>query len=129
MTLTTKGRYSLEALLFLASTGKEESGSSVSQATGIPLGYLAQLMMPLTKAGLVSARRGAKGGYKLARAGITAWEVLAVSEGTLKLPCQGCQLKDICSTEEFWARVQASVDQVTSDVTLEELAEKLEAKA
>ncbi len=125
MTLSTKGRYSLEALLFLAVSGKEESGTAISDATGIPLGYLAQLMMPLRKAGIVTARRGADGGYLLANPEVTPREVLEASEGGLHLPCKECTFQSECSTEGFWAEVQKTVDLVTGSVTLQTLAEDL----
>lgn len=125
MTLSTKGRYSLEALLFLAVSGKEESGSAISDATGIPLGYLAQLMMPLRKAGIVSARRGVDGGYRLVRMEVTPKEILEVSEGGLHLPCKECTYQYGCTTEGFWSAVEQVVDSVTGSVTLSALAEDL----
>ncbi len=115
----------MEALLFLAVSGKEENGIAISQATGIPPGYLAQLMMPLRKAGIVSARRGAEGGYTLTRRDVTAKEVLAVSEAALHIPCGECSLQNECATEKFWTSVQKTVDKVTGSVTLAELAKKV----
>jgi len=102
MKISTKGRYSLEVMLFLASYGKSCSCTTIGSATGISAGYLEQLMIPLKKANLVVAKRGVEGGYRVSREDITCYDVLNASEGDCKLPCPHCLRKQDCATERFW---------------------------
>jgi Rrf2 family protein len=124
MHLSTKGRYSLEAMLYLASVGVGRNGKEISQAVGIPSGYLAQLMMPLRRDGLVTAQRGASGCYALGRSGITCGEILLSAGEERMLPCHGCGKKEGCATERLWDDLASCVDQVLS-LSIEELASSL----
>ena len=58
---------------------------TIADAEGLPLAYLEHLVQRLRKAGLVESRRGAHGGYTLAReAGeITMAEVVRALEGEI----------------------------------------------
>ncbi|NCC63701.1 MAG: Rrf2 family transcriptional regulator, partial [Spirochaetia bacterium] len=95
MKLSTKGRYSLQTMVFLATCRENCSIRSISEATSISSGYLEQLMIPLRRAKLVEAERGVQGGYRLSRSGITCQEVLKASEGEFKpVPCKGCTRTD-----------------------------------
>ncbi|HPX47462.1 MAG TPA: Rrf2 family transcriptional regulator, partial [Treponemataceae bacterium] len=80
MRISTRGQYSLEALLYLALLGEGESASTrtIAGATGISEGYLEQLLIPLKKAGIVRGIRGARGGSLPGKplADITVGEIL-----------------------------------------------------
>ncbi len=60
MKLSTKGRYSLETMVYLATSKDLVSIRTISEATGISGGYLEQLMIPLRQAGLVISQQGVK---------------------------------------------------------------------
>lgn len=51
---------------------------------GVPQPYLAKQMQMLSRAGIVATKRGASGGYKLARLPelISLWDITAAIEGT-----------------------------------------------
>ncbi len=69
MRISTRGRYSLEALLYMTimnTAGETLSTRTISEATGISSGYLEQLFIPLKQAGILDGSRGPKGGYRLA---------------------------------------------------------------
>lgn len=70
MKLTTRGHYSVKALLDLSlqSTVKPTSVKAIAARQGLPPAYLEKLLIALRKAGLVQSVRGAQGGYQLARA-------------------------------------------------------------
>ena len=70
MKLTTKGRYAVTAMMDLSLHGKIDNVTltDISGRQNISLAYLEQLFRSLRKAGLVTSVRGAKGGYRLARA-------------------------------------------------------------
>ena len=67
MKLSTKGRYTVTAMLDLAlNDGKNPvTLAEISQCQGISLSYLEQLFARLRKAGLVAGVRGPGGGYVL----------------------------------------------------------------
>ncbi|MEA4859473.1 MAG: Rrf2 family transcriptional regulator [Sphaerochaeta sp.] len=126
MKLSTKGRYSLQTLVYLATCRENCSIRSISEATGISSGYLEQLMIPLRKAELVEAERGVQGGYRLARTDITCQEVLSASEGDFEpVPCKGCERTDACKTHQIWALLQSAVVDFSKQVTIAELASHL----
>ena len=69
MKLSTKGKYGLYAMFYLAQ--HEGSGPQPLKAVaeiGVPEDYLEQLLGNLRRAGLVTTVRGAQGGYHLAYA-------------------------------------------------------------
>ena len=65
MKLSTRGDYAVRALLELAEAeeGAVVPLSEIADRTSIPLKYLEQIMMRLRTARVVTARRGARGGY------------------------------------------------------------------
>ena len=69
MKLSTKGKYGLYAMYYLAQHAGEGCQSLRSVAEiGVPEDYLEQLLGTLRRAGLVTTVRGAQGGYALAKA-------------------------------------------------------------
>ncbi len=69
MKLTTRGQYSVKAMLDLSlqpSYGPA-SVSAIAARQHLPISYLEKLLIELRRAGLVKSIRGAHGGYKLAK--------------------------------------------------------------
>ena len=68
MKLTTKGHYSVKALLDLAlqPSCQPASVKAIAQRQDLPAPYLEKLLIELRRAGLVESLRGAQGGYRLA---------------------------------------------------------------
>jgi Rrf2 family protein len=69
MQLSAQEEYGLRCLLRVAEGGVDGpvSAALIAEREGISHEYVARLMAPLKGAGLVSATRGAGGGYRLAR--------------------------------------------------------------
>jgi Rrf2 family transcriptional regulator, iron-sulfur cluster assembly transcription factor len=67
--LTTRGRYSVKALLDLSLQPDYGPASvqSIAQRQALPAPYLEKLLMAMRQAGLVVSVRGAQGGYRLAK--------------------------------------------------------------
>jgi Rrf2 family transcriptional regulator, iron-sulfur cluster assembly transcription factor len=67
--LTTRGRYSVKALLDLSLQPGYGPASvqSIAQRQALPAPYLEKLLMAMRQAGLVVSVRGAQGGYRLAK--------------------------------------------------------------
>ena len=72
------------ALLALLPAGAALSGEVLAEFIGVPSPYLAKQLQSLSRAGIVSARRGVAGGYSLARIPetISLWDITAALEGT-----------------------------------------------
>lgn len=126
MKLSTKGRYSLETMVYLATCRGNCSIRSISEATGISSGYLEQLMIPLKKCNLVESERGVQGGYRIARRDITCGEVLIASEGDFTpTPCDGCTQNESCKAHQIWSMLQDIVRNFSQEVFIEDLASRL----
>jgi len=69
MKLTTRGHYSVKALLDLSLQSRlgPTSVKAIAERQGLPPAYLEKLLIALRQAGLVKSVRGAQGGYQLAR--------------------------------------------------------------
>lgn len=134
MKLSTKGRYGLKAIVDLATEydlGGRLSIAQLSERQGISYAYLEQLIGVLRKAGLVSASRGAQGGYTLARApeAISVGEVLKALEGSTALvDCVGTEGSDCgnvctCAARPLWLKLQRRIDDVLDSTTIRDMAE------
>ena len=69
MRVSAKTDYAIRAALELASAedDKPVKGERIATAQAIPLRFLENILMQLRHAGLVESRRGAEGGYRLAK--------------------------------------------------------------
>lgn len=88
MKLTTRGHYSVKALLDLSLQPKygPTSVNAIAQRQDLPAPYLEKLLIELRRAGLVVSVRGAQGGYQLARspAQISLGQILEAAGETIK---------------------------------------------
>jgi Rrf2 family transcriptional regulator, cysteine metabolism repressor len=137
---STKAEYGVRVMAHLAKHNGEPpiSLATIADSEGLPLAYLEHLVQRLRKAGLVESRRGAHGGYTLAReAGdISMAEVVRALEGEIApiecisadpdggLICvrEGEVGHEPCPTKLLWTRVQGSIVRTLNDMTLADLA-------
>src|SRR3954463_5447454 len=146
MMFSTKAEYGIRVMAHLAQHANEASGAaetpislgSIADAEGLPLAYLEHLVQRLRRAGLVESRRGAHGGYSLARPAAegTMAEVVEALEGDIApiecisagadgdLVCTRESLAEgaPCPTKLLWTRVQGSIVRTLKDIPLAELA-------
>jgi Rrf2 family cysteine metabolism transcriptional repressor len=116
-------------------TGDEPTSlGSIAEAEGLPLAYLEHLVQRLRRAGLVESRRGAHGGYSLARPAheIPMAEVVQALEGEIapiecitespdgSLVCAR-EGEIPCPTKLLWTRVQGSIVRTLNEMTLADL--------
>jgi Rrf2 family protein len=128
--VTAKADYALRAALELAVAegGGPVKGERISQAQGIPIRFLENILLELRHAGLVHSQRGAEGGYWLARpaAEINLAEVLRVVEGPLA-NVRGMRPEDVEyegaaeHLREVWIAVRANLRAVLESATLAEV--------
>ena len=130
MRVSAKADYAIRAAVELAAAGDGPvKGDRVAQAQDIPPNFLENIFGDLRNAGLVASRRGAEGGYWLARPAeqISLADVIRAVDGPLanvrgirseQLSYQGSaeQLRDV------WVAVRASLRSVLEQVTLADLA-------
>lgn len=136
MRISTRGRYSLEALLYLTlqSEGALANTKAIAEGTGISAGYLEQLFIPLRAAGILEGVRGAQGGNRLARSPekITAGEALRAVEGSLApIACLSedtCPDESKCRSRNTWNALYREIDGFVSAITLADLAEAFRAQ-
>ncbi|MBM7582490.1 Rrf2 family protein [Caldicoprobacter guelmensis] len=138
MTISTKGRYGVKAMLDLALnwSGTNVPVKSIAERQNIPGKYLEQVLSVLKRAGLVKSIRGPNGGYALARPPhqITLGDILRALEGDLApVKCvrqrgkkERCPREGQCITRYVWARIRDEVNQVVDGITLKELADAYE---
>lgn len=113
--ITAKTDYGLLMMVALAEHdgGHPVSLRSIAQSRRMPYRFLSQIAIPLRQAGLIEAKEGINGGYRLSRNAdtITVGEILRVLEGDLRLVrCHQhgsslCPSSAVCSLSPFWHRV------------------------
>jgi Rrf2 family cysteine metabolism transcriptional repressor len=140
MIFSTKAEYGVRVMAHLAAASDAEPVplARVAEAEGLPLAYLEHLVQRLRKADLVTSRRGARGGYSLARpaGSITMAEVVGALEGRIapiecitaapgdgEVVCTREAATDrACPTKLLWTRVQGAIVGTLGDITLSDLA-------
>jgi Rrf2 family protein len=127
--ISAKADYAVRAAAELAAAGDEPvKGEKLAEAQDIPLQFLEHILLELKHARLVRARRGARGGYWLARPPeeITLATVIRAVEGPL------ANIQDIApettsypgnaeSLTDVWIAVRASLRRVLENVTVADL--------
>jgi Rrf2 family transcriptional regulator, iron-sulfur cluster assembly transcription factor len=128
MKLTTRGHYSVKALLDLSLQPGwgPVSTKAIAKRQGIPAPYLEKLLIEMRRVGLVKSIRGCVGGYQLARepAQISIGEILeAVGESVANLSYNNdsaVQAEDWV-TSSLWRRLNQKLKQALYSITLADL--------
>ena len=132
MRLSTKGRYSVTAMMDLAIHDKAGpvTLADISQCQGISLSYLEQLFAKLRKSGLVKGVRGPGGGYRLAKPAteMSIGEIIAaVDESVDVTRCGGkgdCDNGDACLTHELWSELSGRLHDFLNGITLSQFVDR-----
>jgi Rrf2 family protein len=129
MRVSAKVDYAVRAAAELAASEQGPvKGERLAEAQGIPLQFLEHILLELKHAGIVRARRGAKGGYWLARPAdtITIADVVRAVEGPIahvqSAPPESIEYRGSAKhLQEVWIAVRASLRTVVEHVTLADL--------
>lgn len=134
MKLSTRATYGIRAMLALAlhhGEGRPLMVKDIAEQQHLPATYLEQLMVLLRKAGLVTATRGAHGGYVLARTPIeiTLAELIEVLEGPFALTeCPNgvgcCGQPESCALHDIWEEAGNVLRNVFANISLAKLADR-----
>lgn len=122
--------YGTNVLAYLAGAGNApHSAKAVAEHTGLSPATVSKVLKVLARGGLVTAQRGAQGGYSLARPAdeITASEVIDALEGPVALTecaqvAGSCELEPTCLVGGAWQRINVAIRRALADITLAELA-------
>jgi len=129
--ISAKAEYAMRALLTLAA---EPSGSMTAErlatAQSMPVRFLENILLDLRRGGLVTSRRGAERGYRLARApsDITAADVLRLIDGPLA-EVRGARPETTvyegpaAHLQQVWVAARSSLRSVLEAVTLADIVE------
>jgi Rrf2 family transcriptional regulator, cysteine metabolism repressor len=140
MMFSTRAEYGVRVMVDLARRAGEDplSLGDIAEENGLPLAYLEHLAARLRKAGLVESKRGAHGGYLLARPAeeISMAEVVEALEGAIApiecisadpdgtLVCareRDPEHDEVCPTKLLWTRVRGSIVTTLQDTKLSDL--------
>jgi Rrf2 family protein len=139
MIFSTKAEYGVRVMVELARRGGAQpvALTDIADHEGLPLAYLEHLVARLRRAGLIESRRGAHGGYLLARepAAITMAEVVEALEGRIApIECFSaspdaslihCVLESdperVCTSKILWTRVRDAIVATLEETTLADL--------
>ncbi len=143
--LTKKADYGLMALKYLAEqtmlSGKTgaasaQSAKDIAEAYHIPPQLLAKILQTLTRQGILVSHAGTNGGYALARpaADISAFEVIRAIDGPLFITScitihGTCDLAGHCTIKEPLRKVNDSIKELLSGITIADLAEPQDSTA
>ena len=123
MNISVKGEYALQAIFDLATqpVGEPVKIADIATRQKIPQKFLELILASLKQGGFVESRRGAEGGYRLARPSdqITIGEVLKfVEEGKKPKRATPDAFTDI------WKRVDLAISGVLDRTTFAELVRR-----
>ena len=132
MHVSAKVDYALRAMAELAAaTRVPVTTERLANAQAIPAKFLESIMLELRHAGLVVSRRGAEGGYQLARpaAEISLADVIRAVEGPLAT-VRGIRPENIsyvgaaAGLREVWIDLRSAMRSVLEQTTLAELVSR-----
>ena len=129
MRISAKADYAVRAAVEMAAAGDQPlKGEKIAEAQDIPLQFLEHILLELKHHGIVRARRGAKGGYWLARPAdeVTVAEIVRAVEGPIahvqSTPPEAIEYRGHSEhLQEVWIAVRASLRHVLEEVTLADL--------
>jgi len=123
------------AVVLLSYMGKEGSkdlwaASDLAEKSGLPMPTVAKVLKLLAKTGMISAQRGATGGYKLTRPAseIKVVEIIEAMDGPVNITdCsdgglhKDCQLCGKCPMTIGWRKVNAVIRHALENISLAEM--------
>jgi Rrf2 family transcriptional regulator, iron-sulfur cluster assembly transcription factor len=131
MILSASATHALRAVAWLAAHERDEAalGRDLARRVRLPADYLAKVLRRLVRAGVVTASRGARGGYRLARpaAEIRLIEVILPFEGKrakpgcLLRPNRPCRDSGACSAHGSWTGVKTTYSRFLEETTIADI--------
>ncbi len=130
--LSTKGRYAVRIMIYLAAQeGKVPSRKQdIADSEGISPDYVEQILIRLRSGGLVASHRGARGGFTLAcdPRHTSVMDILEATEGPLEMaPCKttACERGTQCVVQGVWQEAAAALTAVFGGAKIIHLVEQM----
>ena len=124
MNISVKGEYALQAIFDLASQppGEPVRIADIARRQRIPQKFLELILAGLKQGSFVESRRGAEGGYLLARPAdrLTVGEVMRFVEGPQQVRGRPRRRPE-SPFAEMWRQVDAAVSEVVDKTTFAEI--------
>ena len=132
--LTKKGKYGLKALLHLASLppGSSTVVTEIATSNNIPKKFLDAILLELRNNGILKSKKGAGGGYSLAKpaAEIRIGQAIRALDGPLApilcasrtayQPCDDCSDPETCQVRLSMTEVRDAISDILDNMTLEQ---------
>ncbi len=118
MRLTVENDYGFRLVEYLLNANRVVPASELSEELEIPLRFTLKILRKLNLAGLTVAKRGANGGYMMARPGVAVslYEVIEATQGPIVLNrCmenpESCNMKrtSTCDVHEKLIEIQKNL--------------------
>jgi Rrf2 family protein len=138
MEITKAADYGLRAMYRLGQSPMNVSAliGDIAKEMNIPAQFLHKVMPRLVKAGLVRSRRGARGGYRLAKqpGEITLLQIVQAIDGPIYINrClfdhDDCTMDEYCPIRPVFQDAQDALRKVLDDSSLADLIAQKEAAA
>jgi FeS assembly SUF system regulator len=121
--------YAVTLLAQMTGGDKVWAASDLSERTGLPLPTTSKILKQLAKSGIVQTKRGAAGGYRLAKpaAAVTVAAIVEAMDGPIALTeCTDtgdhtCGVESICPMSGHWNRVNRAIKRALEDVSLADM--------
>ena len=133
MRVTTKGRYAVRAMVYLAGANRTSPfpAGQIASKEEISPEFLEQIFYRLKKAGIIRSTRGPRGGFSLERlpGKICVQEILeAVGEEIYPAPCahskKNCRRSAECKLADLWKNLHKMQKDYLSRVTLQDILDQ-----
>jgi Rrf2 family protein len=130
MQLTRAADYAVRVMIYLAAQSTEERVSlpALAAATDAPDSFLSKVLQALSRAGLISSRRGQSGGFQISPQGRAASMrvVIEAIDGPICLNVclvsgKSCHRKAQCPAHPVWEQAQMAMLEVLSKAMIAEM--------
>lgn len=135
MSVSSKCYYAIRAIYALAEHGGTEPMkiADIAEREKIPIRFLEVILSQLKGGGFVQSRRGAEGGYRLAKPPetITIGAIMRYVDGPIApVDCvsqsrpKECEFHGDCHFFGFWGRVRQAISDVVDRTTIADLVKE-----
>ncbi|MBU1667867.1 Rrf2 family transcriptional regulator [bacterium] len=131
MLLTRASEYALLSLDIIRNSEKPKGSEQLSKELCIPKSFLAKILQGLAKAGILESKKGAHGGFIMAKSSqeITIAEIIVAAEGKTPAVFDCSQYSEACpngaigscNISPFLANFQSKIDTFLHKLTLEDI--------
>jgi Rrf2 family protein len=131
VTFSASTTHALRAMAWLAAHAGEDAvlGRDLARRLKIPPDYLSKVLAQLARSGVLTASRGAKGGYRLARAPerirlvdvVIPFEGKRVRSACLLRPDRPCRDSGACSAHTSWGGVNEAYRKFLETTTVADI--------